>query len=73
VKVQSLANAYQQTFNPVHIIASNVQRVGPAAPTGSDRTRTLEIYVLAALVIGTLLGAGLAALIDRRGNHLRRT
>lgn len=66
VKKDALAATYSGVFSPTALNSQVLQRVGTAAATGNNRKSTLEIGVLIGLVVGGLLGLGLAVWIDLR-------
>jgi capsular polysaccharide biosynthesis protein len=66
VKKDALAATYNGVFSPTALNSQILQRVGTAAATGNNRKSTLEMGVLVGLVLGGLLGLGLAVWIDLR-------
>lgn len=66
VKKDALAATYNGVFSPTALNSQVLQRVGTAAATGDNRKSTLEIGVLVGIVVGGLLGLGLAVWIDLR-------
>jgi capsular polysaccharide biosynthesis protein len=69
VRVDTLATDYGQSFSPSRVDTQAIQRVGPAQSVGTDRTRTLELYLLVALVIGLVLGIAAATWRDYRARR----
>ena len=66
VKKDALAATYNGVFSPTALNSQVLQRVGTATATGNNRKSTLEVGVLVGLVVGGLLGLGLAVGIDLR-------
>jgi capsular polysaccharide biosynthesis protein len=66
IKVSALEDTYKGVFQPTEINSQILQTVGAPQATGSNRRSTLEAGVLVGLVVGGLLGLGLAVWIDLR-------
>jgi hypothetical protein len=66
VQLDAIAADYAATSSPSSINEQLVQPVGPASATGSDRKTFLEIALLAALVVGFIVGTAAAVFIDLR-------
>jgi capsular polysaccharide biosynthesis protein len=66
LRLKSLETDYQSTLTPAQLNQQIVQRVGSASTTTNDRSSHLKIVVLVGLVVGLLVGIGIAVLIDKR-------
>jgi hypothetical protein len=66
VKTDALNAAYQGTFSPSALNSQVIQPAGAPIATGNNRKSTIEVGILVGLVVGGLLGLGLAVWIDLR-------
>jgi capsular polysaccharide biosynthesis protein len=69
VQADALHDAYSGVYQPTEINSQIIQPAGGPTATGSNRRSTLEAGVLIGLVVGGLLGLGLAVWIDLRARR----
>jgi capsular polysaccharide biosynthesis protein len=72
VRLNALADDYGGSYSPSQLDQQVIQRVGGASPTGSDRMRVLEIFLLVAAIAALVIGIALAAAVDLRGRMTAR-